>query len=259
MSYSLFPHEEPQFNHGVVRPFVCFGNGWQLIKDQYFLYVGLCAVIVVAVTCIPFTGLLWGAWITGIYSAMLGRMRGELATFGGAVSRGFGVFGPTVVVAILANLPFIPFGVGIKLFSDWIDRTDTVYSGEQVTPDDVLVLQLEAFAGLIALYIAAFFISGFIFPFAYQLVVDRKMKGWAAVKLSARASRANFSGVLGLLWIELALGAAGVLACCLGVVFVIPLTKSAWAIAYRDVFPPPPDSQPAIAPPPPPPPVFSTV
>ncbi|HEV8588192.1 MAG TPA: hypothetical protein VGQ72_04915, partial [Pyrinomonadaceae bacterium] len=133
-----------------------------------------------------------------------------------------------------------------------------VYSGEQRTPDDVLVLQLEAFAGLIALYIAAFFITGFIFPFAYQLVVDRKMKGWAAVKLSARASRANFSGVLGLLLIELGLGAAGVLACCLGVVFVMPLTKAAWAIAYRDVFPPPPDNQPAIALPPPPP-VFSTV
>jgi len=31
----------------------------------------------------------------------------------------------------------------------------------------------------------AFLITGLIFPFAYQLVVDRQMSGWKAVKLSA--------------------------------------------------------------------------
>ena len=47
MSYSLLsPYEDPIFNSGVVRPFECLSGGWQLIKDQYFLYVGMCLVIV---------------------------------------------------------------------------------------------------------------------------------------------------------------------------------------------------------------------
>ncbi len=80
MSYSLLsPYEEPAFNCGVVKPFECLSAGWQLIKDQYFLFVALCLIIVVLVTCIPFTGIIYGAWMAGIYYALLGRMRGEPA------------------------------------------------------------------------------------------------------------------------------------------------------------------------------------
>jgi len=48
MSYSLLsPYEEPIFNSGAVRPFECLSLGWQLIKDQYFLFVGMFLIIVV--------------------------------------------------------------------------------------------------------------------------------------------------------------------------------------------------------------------
>jgi hypothetical protein len=62
MSYSLLsPYEDPIFNSGVVRPFECLSAGWQLIKDQYFLFVALCLVIVGLVTCVPFAGIIYGA------------------------------------------------------------------------------------------------------------------------------------------------------------------------------------------------------
>ena len=260
MSYSLLsPDEEPAFNSGVVRPFQCLSLGARLIKDQYFVYVLLCIVILVILTCVPFSGLFWGCWMAGIYAALFGRMRGEWATFSNTVSKGFSVVGPSFLVAILWNLPFVPLGIGIEIFSRWQDQIEKSYPGTKAVPPDVLTTQFAILGGLLAFYVLAFLITGLIFPFAYQLVADRKMTGWKAVKLSARASRANFGGVLGLVIIDMVLVACGFALCCIGLSFVMPWSKSAWAIAYTEVFSRAPQNQPAAPPyppPPPPPPAF---
>ena len=52
-----------------------------MIREQYFLFVAFSLVIVVVVACIPFAGIIYGAWMCGIYYALLGRMRGEPASF----------------------------------------------------------------------------------------------------------------------------------------------------------------------------------
>lgn len=187
---------------------------------------------------------------------MLGRMRGERASFGNTLSKGFGFFGPSIVVTIVSNLPFIPFAVGAKFIGDWMDQADKRYPGDSPLPDDELVFGIELLAGLFLYYAIAFVITGVIFPFAYQLVVDKNMKGWAAVKLSARAARANFGGVLGLAMLDLLLSAAGLLLCCIGLPFVMPWTRGAWTVAYRDVFPAPAEAAPIQPPMPPPPPTF---
>lgn len=257
MTYSIIsPYQEPEFNSGVVRPVASLRRGWQLVSDQYFLYVGLCAVIVILVSCVPFTGLLWGAWMSGIFGAMLARMHGERAGFGNTVSRGFNFFGPGIIVTILSNLPFIPFAVGLKLLGDLSDQIDRKYPADTPVPDEEFIFGLEIFGGLLLYYAIAFVITGLIFPFAYQLVVDKDMKGWAAVKLSARAARANFGGVLGLVMLDLLLSTLGVLLCCIGLPFVMPWTRGAWTVAYRDVFPAPPEAEPMQSPMPPPPPMF---
>jgi len=72
MSYSLLnPEMEPQFNSGAVNPFQCLGEGGRLIKGQYFLFVAMCLIIVVLVSCFPFTGKIYGAWMAGIFSALI--------------------------------------------------------------------------------------------------------------------------------------------------------------------------------------------
>ena len=138
-------------------------------------------------------------------------MRGEWTTFSNTISKGFGVVGPSFVVAILWNLPFVPLGIGIELFSRWQDQIQKTYSGSRPVPPDVLTTEFVVLGGLLVFYVLAFLITGLIFPFAYQLIVDRQMSGWKAVKLSARAARANFGGVLGLVTLELILGGFGYL------------------------------------------------
>lgn len=259
MSASLFSsYEEPTFNSSSVRPFECLSGGWQLIKDQYFLFVGMFLVIVILVTCIPFTGIIYGAWMIGIYYALLGRMRGEAASFN-AIGKGFGFFSQGFVIALLSGLPFALVSVAVKLMELRFDQIQKTYPGETPVPPEVLTEQFTWLALLVLAFALFHLITGLIFPFAYQLVVERNLSGWQAVKLSARAARANLGGVLGLVLLEMVLGGMGIVLCCIGLVLVMPVTKAAWAVAYRQVFPaaqPEPIQTPM---PPPPPPYFSGV
>lgn len=253
MSYSLFSeYQSPDFRVDTVRPFQCLSSGWQTIKDQYFLFVGMCLIILVLVTCIPLAGIMWGAWMCGVYAALFARMRGETAAFN-AIGTGFQYFGPAFGVAILNNLPFVPVFVAAALLDSWLEELDQTYPAG--APPEVL-LQMFAYMGAILLfYIVCTLVTGVIFAFAYQLVIDKNMSGWEATKLSARAARENFGGVVGLVLLELVLSAAGLLFCCFGLVLIMPVTKAAWAIAYSQVFPmalPPAPAQQT----PPPPPVF---
>ena len=89
-----------------------------------------------------------------------------------------------------------------------------------------------------------------LFVFAYPLIVDRKLSGWDAIKLSARASMKNFGGMVGLILLNFLLGILGVFACYVGVFFVMPISFASYAAAYRRIFP---DIAPSMLAPPPPP------
>lgn len=254
MSYSLLsPDQSPEFRVGVVKPLECLGRGWDLVKDQYFLFAGFCLIILVLVSCIPFAGIIWGAWMCGIFLALLAKMRGEFVSFNN-IGKGFSYMSPGFMVAFLSGLPFVLVAIGGKLFEVWMDDIERAYPGDDAVPPEVLMQMVTYLAALVLLYVLCFLVTGVIFAFAYQLVVDKNLSGWQATKLSARAARENFGGVMGLLLLELALSTFGIMLCCFGLVLVMPLTKASWAIAYSQVFLPTP--QPTPAPQPPPPPVF---
>jgi hypothetical protein len=254
MSHSLFSaYQSPDYRVGAVKPFECLGQGWSLVKDQYFLFAGLCLIIVVLACCIPFAGIIWGAWMCGIFAALLGSMRGQAASFSD-LGKGFQHFSPGFLVTLLSGLFFLPVPIGVKLLEMRLDEIERNYPGLEPMPDEVVLETLAFVSGLVLLYVIAFLVTGVIFAFAYQLVVDKNLSGWQATKLSARAARENFGGVMGLLLLELLLSTFGIMMCCFGLILVMPLTKASWAIAYSQVFMPPP--QPIPAPQPPPPPVF---
>ena len=251
MSYSLLSSDQsPEFRVGAVKPFECLSLGWSLVKDQYFLFAGFCLIILALTFCIPFAGIIWGAWMCGIFLTLLMKIRGASVSFND-IGKGFSYMSPGFIVAFLSGLPFVSVGIGGKLFEVWMDDLERVYPGAEV-PTEVLMQMVTYLAALVLLYVFCFLVTGVIFAFAYQLVVDRNLSGWAATKLSARAVRENFGGVMGLLLLELALSTFGIMLCCFGLVLVMPLTKASWAIAYSQVFLPPPQLIPAPQPPPPP-------
>jgi hypothetical protein len=257
MSQQLFSqYQDPDFNSGVVRPFECLGAGWNLVKDQFVLFAVLSLVITILVTCIPFSGIIYGAWICGIYFGLLRKLRGEQASFNDCVVTGFSYFSGGFVIALLSGLPFVLLTVVAQVWEWHFDTVQKHYPGSEEIPPEVMTQELLFIGLLILAFILFHLITGLIFPFAYQLVVERNLSGWKAIKLSARASRENLGGVFGLVIIEIVLGLLGIALCCVGLILVMPLMKSAWTVAYRQVFPPPPEgeSPPLLYPPPPPPP-----
>lgn len=194
--------------------------------------------------------------MAGIYYALVGKLRGEPASFN-AIGKGFGFFSQGFVIAFLSGLPFALIAIALRVMEWRFDQIEKTYRGP--VPPEILTEQL-IWLGLIVLAFGLFhLITGLIFPFAYQLAVERHLSGWQATKLSARAARANFGGVFGLVVLEMILGTIGIVLCGIGLVLVMPLTKAAWTVAYRQVFPAPPLEQPMPPPfpPPPPPPAFS--
>jgi uncharacterized membrane protein len=75
-----------------------------------------------------------------------------------------------------------------------------------------------------------------VFTFAYPLIVDRRLSGIDAVKLSIKAARANFWKLLGLLLLNGVLTFFGILFCYVGALFILPITFGALATAYEQVF-----------------------
>ncbi len=220
------------------------------MKDQYLLYVGMFLLIILLTSCMGFAGLFWGVWMVSIYSSLLGRMRGELTSLS-ALGKGFQQFGAGLLIAVLSGLHNPIVFVALRLYEFRMDQIDRDYPGDTPIPPAVFGEVLAVFGGALLFYLLCFIVTGVIFAFAYPLVAEHKLSGWQATKMSARAVRQNLGGVFGLVLLDLILQGAGLLLCCVGLAFTMPIAKGAWAVAYRQVFPTPAPPSPAAAAPPP--------
>jgi uncharacterized membrane protein len=123
----------------------------------------------------------------------------------------------------------------------------------RATPDEASGFMFT-FLGLELVFVMIILIVGIIVTifvlFAFPLIADRNLSGVDAIKLSIKAAKVNFAGMLGLILINVGLGIVGVICCYVGVFFVMPVSFAAYAVAYRQVFPE--VSQNFASPPPPP-------
>jgi uncharacterized membrane protein len=127
-------------------------------------------------------------------------------------------------------------------------------SGDSQEPNPAAMFGFLGFMILFWLAIVlVIIVVSILFTFSYPLIVDRRLPGMDAVKLSARAALANFWRLLGLSLISGLLGFVGLLMCYVGAFLVMPISYSALAVAYEQVFgisntpvqpniPPPPPS-----------------
>ncbi len=235
------------FKRGVVQPIYCIKTGWGLLRDQYWLFVGMSLVAIILGSFVPF-GIVLGPMMCGIYMALFRRRRGEMVEFG-TLFKGFDFFAESVVATLIHYVPMVmvivPFYIvlygGLFLI--------TQRGGE---PDPSTVFAF--FAGIIVLVLVMLILIillSVVFTFSYPLIVDRKLSGIDAVKLSARAALANFWPLLGLLMLNGLIGFAGVLLCYVGVFLALPIGFAAIAVAYEQVFGLGEGQGPILPPPPP--------
>jgi uncharacterized membrane protein len=237
-----------EFRSGVVKPVECLKAGLELVRNQYWLFVGITAVGVIIASAVPF-GILMGPMMCGIYLALFKQRRGRVVEFGD-LFKGFEYFRDSLVAAMLHIVPIFVIIVSVIVF--FYISLFAMIAASGGNPDVGLVLGFFGFWVLIYIVMMLVLILfGILFTFSYALVVERRLSGLDAVKLSARAALANFWGLLGLMLLTALLGIGGVLLCYVGAFLVMPISFGAMATAYEQVFglaeprpnvPPPPPS-----------------
>ena len=245
-----FPFNQPEFKRNAVEPVECIKAGFNLIKNQYWLFMGITVVGLIIGSIVPFA-ILMGPMQCGIYLALLQTRRGQPIEFG-TLFKGFDYFGDSLIAALLHLVPMIviivPSYIIFIVFYMGFLVTMSQGGGE---PNPAALL---GFFGLLIVFWLVVFIllilMSVVFTFAYPLIVDRRMSGLEAVKLSVRAALGNFWRLLGLLLLTGLMNFAGALFCYVGALFVIPIGFAALAMAYEQVFGLS-DMQPNLPPPPP--------
>lgn len=225
-------NNQQQFKSRVIKPVECFKEGWELIKNRYWFFFGVTFVGFFIAGLVPFF-ILMGAMLCGIYYVLGEQYEGREPEFGD-LFKGFQVFLPSLIATAVWAVPLtIGFLIG---YIPLIALQFSMQDGNPPEPEMViytLTFFLIVFAILMILWI-------FIHPFlmlVYQLVMDKKMSGIAALKLSFRGVWGNLGGMVGLLVLNMLAYTAGALLCGIGAYFVLPLIFANTYIAYRKIFP----------------------
>lgn len=223
-----------EFTVGKIRPVECVRQGWENIKDQYWLIFAITLVGVLIASIVPF-GVLLGPMLCGIFYCLLQNHDTETTSFEG-LFKGFEFFLPSFIVTLFIIIPGII--LGIAAYVPLIMMQFSMMKSRNPDPSEMF--------GYLAVFVVAMLLLGLflgvihaLLMFAYPLVVEHKLPGIEAAKLSARAVLKNLGGVGGLIAVHIGLVFVGYLLCLVGVYLVMPILLASVVVAYRQVFPPP--------------------
>lgn len=241
--------EQSDFRVGVIKPVECIKEGWALIKDEYWLFLGISLVGFL----IGMAGgiFLIGAMMVGIFLCLFQKQRGRPFDFG-VLFKGFDYFVPSLIVALIKSIPMFLVTVPYLIFF-FGAMMASMPRGGQLSPDEMRQLVFSMFGIELVFYLIIIVVSILVeifFLFAFPLIADRGLSGLDAIKLSAKAGKANVGGILGLMVLNALLGMLGLFVCFVGAYLFLPIAFAAQAVAYRRVFPE--TSQTVASPPPPP-------
>lgn len=223
--------EQIHFNKGVVKPLECFKEGWELIKDRYWLFFFITAVGFIIASVIPFCIVL-GAMMCGIYYPLFEKSEGRNVEFG-QLFKGFDKFMPSLI----ATLPWaIPLQIGFLVAYIPLVAVQPMLESKMATPETVFSILIFSSGALIVLLIIWAFFHPFLM-FVYQIITEHQISGWQAFKLGIKSVWENLGGVVGLLVLNVISYSVGALFCGIGAYFVLPLIFANTFVAYRKVFP----------------------
>lgn len=225
-----------EFQTGVIRPVECLKQGWELVKDQYWLIFAITLVGMLIAGIVPL-GILFGPMFCGIYVCLFQKMSGQPVQFEGLFN-GFDYFASSLVASLFLIIPAVVLGIACYIPLVMIQMT--LMNNPQASPDDVFNYLKLYFSVFTVVMLFLWLVLGSIHAlsfFAFPLIVEHKLSGVEAFKLSARAVLKNLSGVVGFIAAEIVLGILGYFIFCVGVYLTLPIMFAGGLIVYRKVFP----------------------
>ena len=217
-----------EFRTGVINPVECVKEGFERIKNDYWLLfaIGLVGGLIGGFTMY----ILAGAMICGIFYAYLKAIDGKPVVFDD-LWKGMNYFGPGLVVILIMIVPAFAY----YIFA-YITFVAAVLGGSQ--GGEAGMLGALVIVGIIDLVVLIAMVSFHtLLTFSFPLMVDRNLGAIDAMKLSASAVWQNLGGVVGMVLVNIGLMFLGYLALCIGLYFVIPIMIAGNVVAYRRVFP----------------------
>jgi uncharacterized membrane protein len=224
----------------------CLSRSWALYKREFGLIFVTTLVINIASSAasgIPYIGILIGLALNGVlfgglYWFFLKLIRGQKAELSDAFAGFQVVFVPLMLASIVSGiLILVVMGIiALPMLMSWVPLLIKFSKDPEMNPD-ILLPALGAgtilnivFCVLVGMVLYLFWV------FAFPLIIDKRMQFWEALETSRKAVMSNFASVFGLFLVGILLTLAGILACCIGVFFTLPIFFGSIAYAYEDLF-----------------------
>jgi hypothetical protein len=236
----------------------CVARGWSLVTGHFgTLFVGsllyfLIQMAIGGLSNIPFIGFLFtlanfvisGPLIAGVFYLFIRTIRGEPAEIGDIFSgfkRGFvQLFLATLVTGILVGLCMLPFLV--VLFVKLLPLIHQMDPHAASNPEKQLEFLKSLLPGLISALpwllicaVPATYLS-VCWKFTLPLIIDKQVDFITAMKWSWKRVNQHWFQVFGVVLLVGLLNVAGVVVCCVGLLFTVPVGMAALMYAYETIF-----------------------
>jgi uncharacterized membrane protein len=226
----------------------CLDRSWTLLKNNMGLLIGVFLVygliIIAIVGMIPIVSILsnvalivvGGPLLGGLYWVLIRQARSqpaEVSNLFDGFRRAFGnlilaqlVPGLIAFVAVLPGVILTVMGAVIMVIAKQGN-----HPAAPVAIPLLVIGVLFLVAGLcVMIYL------GYCWIFTIPLVMDKQMGFWDAMKLSRGMVQKHWWIIFGFMIVMGLIGAAGMLACCVGALFTMPLAFGAIVYLYEDIF-----------------------
>lgn len=216
------------FRTGVLKPIEVYKEAWEIMKGEFWMVFAVTLVGLLVGGVLPI--ILTGPMMCGVYMCLLDKADGRPLTFE-KLFKGFDYFVAGLIVTLFVMVPTFVFVIAIYLPMIGIAVAGTRMDQGALIAFIAGMIVVEIIVAVVMIFIHSLII------FAFPLIVDRKLSGFEAVKMSARAVWGNLAGVAGLFGVGFLVCLVGYLMLCIGIYFVIPIVMMATTVAYRKIFP----------------------
>ena len=235
----------------------CISRGWELVKtNMNLLFVGTLLYLLIEVAIgglsnIPLIGAVFsianfvisGPLLGGVFYLFISTLRGAPVEIGDIFSgfrRSFGqLFLGTLLQGLLVGACLLPFLVVFLIkFFPLVSHFQGLQKGALPDAETLTALKAILFATgpvLLICAIPATYLS-VCWKFTLPLIIDRQMEFWPAMKTSFKQVNRHWWQVFGLVVVIGLINLAGVFACCVGLLFTIPIGFAALMFAYETIF-----------------------
>ncbi len=252
----------------------CITGGWRIFKEHFapifagfllFLIIQLACAVVLNVFSLVFENallhgpagfsilykyvlsavmsLVVGPLMGGLYMIFIKPIRGQepsVADLFSGFQRAFTqLFLGTLVVTLIINLCMLPY--------DLIWHTKTAPLLQQFTqihndPEAIRKLMPQfglAFGSALPVLLLCLIPTVFLsicWQFTLPLIIDKQMEFPQAMRTSFKLVRKHWWQVFGLAVVVGLVGMSGLIACCIGIIFTVPIAFGATMYAYETIF-----------------------